>query len=186
MSYSIKKQFDIPFSEAVEKVKTALSEEGFGVLTEIDVKTTLKKKIDVDWNNYVILGACNPPFAYEALQAEKEVGLMLPCNVIVYEDKGRVFVSAIRPTIAMHMIDNPKLTGIAKKVEDKLVKVISSLNMENSKHPTRKVFDVVCGMELDIENVRHSSEHNGTEYYFCSETCKGHFVDDPEKYAGEN
>ena len=186
MNYSIKKQVNYSFTDAIEKVKALLSEEGFGVLTEIDVKATLKKKLNADWDNYVILGACNPPFAFQALQAEKEIGLMLPCNVIVYEDKGSVFVSVIRPTVAMHMIDNPELADIAKKVEVKLAKIINSLSMENNKHPTRKVFDVVCGMGLDIENVRHSFEHNGVEYYFCSETCKGHFVDDPEKYAGEN
>lgn len=186
MNYSIKKQLNYPFAEAVEKTKAALSEEGFGILTEIDVKATLKNKLDAEWDNYVILGACNPPFAFQALQAEKEIGLMLPCNVIVYMDKGRVFVSVIRPTVAMHMIENSKLANIAKKVEDKLTKMLNNLSMENNKHPTRKVFDVVCGMELDIENVRHSFEHAGIEYYFCSETCKGHFVDDPEKYIGEN
>ena len=185
MNYSIKKQVNYSFADAIEKVKASLSEEGFGVLTEIDVKATLKKKLDTDWDNYVILGACNPPFAFQALQVEKEIGLMLPCNVIVYEDAGNVFVSAIRPTVAMGKINSPALADIAKKVEEKLTKVIKSLSMENSKHPTRKVFDIVCGMELDIENVRHSFEHEGVEYYFCSDNCKDHFVNDPEKYVGD-
>lgn len=186
MDYSIKEQVNLSFPEAVAKTKTALVEEGFGILTEIDVKATLKKKLDAEWNNYVILGACNPPFAFQALKAEKEIGLMLPCNVIVYENGGKVFVSAIRPTVAMNMIDNRELAGIAEKVEKKLSKAIKNVSMENNKHPTRKIFDLVCGMELSIENVRHSFEHNGIEYYFCSETCKGHFVDNPEKYIGEN
>lgn len=127
MNYSIKKQVKYSFADAVAKTKAALSEEGFGILTEIDVKATLKKKLDMDWDNYVILGACNPQFAFQALQAEKEIGLMLPCNVIVYEDKSKVFISAIRPTTAMGMVENPALADIAKKVEEKLTKVINNL-----------------------------------------------------------
>ncbi|CAN5384384.1 DUF302 domain-containing protein [soil metagenome] len=127
MNYSIKKQINSSFADAVAKTKTALSEEGFGVLTEIDVKTTLKNKLNADWDNYVILGTCNPSFAFQALQAEKEIGLLLPCNVIVYEDDGKVFASAIRPTTAMEMVKNPVVSDIAKKVEGKLIKVINSL-----------------------------------------------------------
>ena len=127
MNYGVKKQINYPFTDAVTKTKAALSEEGFGILTEIDVKATLKKKLNADWGNYVILGACNPPFAFQALQAEKEIGLLLPCNVIVYEDAGRVFVSAIRPTVAMEKIKNPALVDIAKEVEDKLTKAINNL-----------------------------------------------------------
>lgn len=127
MSYSIKKQLNISFSDAIEKVKTALTEEGFGILTEINVKATLKKKLNADWDNYIILGACNPPFAFQALQAEKEIGLLLPCNVIVYEDNGTVFVSAIKPTTAMGMVESPVLSDIAKKVEKKLTRVINNL-----------------------------------------------------------
>lgn len=127
MNYGIKKQINYPFTDAVTKTKAALSEEGFGILTEIDVKATLKKKLNADWDNYVILGACNPPFAFQALQAEKEIGLLLPCNVIVYEDAGRVFASAIRPTVAMGKIKNPALVDIAKEVEDKLTKAINNL-----------------------------------------------------------
>lgn len=127
MNYGVKKQINYPFTDAVTKTKAALSEEGFGILTEIDVKATLKKKLNADWDNYVILGACNPPFAFQALQAEKEIGLLLPCNVIVYEDAGKVFASAIRPTVAMGRIKNPALVDIAKEVEDKLTKAINSL-----------------------------------------------------------
>lgn len=127
MDYGYKKQLDIPFAEAVDKTKAGLAEEGFGILTEIDVKATLKKKLNVEYGNYMILGACNPPFAYKALQAEKEIGLLLPCNVIVYEEGGKVFASAILPTVAMGMVDRPGLADIATKVEEKLKKVIDKL-----------------------------------------------------------
>lgn len=127
MNYGYKKQLNVPFAEAVEKTKARLADEGFGILTEIDVKATLKKKLGVEYDNYVILGACNPPFAYQALQAEKEIGLLLPCNVIVYEDSGKIFVSAILPTVAMGMVDQPGLGDIAVKVEEKLKKVVDKL-----------------------------------------------------------
>ncbi|MEJ2568742.1 MAG: DUF302 domain-containing protein, partial [candidate division WOR-3 bacterium] len=107
--------------------KEELKKEGFGILTEIDVKETLKKKLNVDFNKYVILGACNPPFAYKSLQAELDIGLMLPCNVIVYEKENRIFVSAILPTVAMSMIENENLREIAEQVEEKLRKVIDSI-----------------------------------------------------------
>ena len=122
--YSYKKQINGSFEEVVEKTKQALKNEGFGVLTEIDVKDTLKKKLDIDYEDYIILGACNPHFAYKALQAEKEIGLMLPCNVIVYKQDNSVFVSTILPTIAMSSVDNPELKGIAEEVELKLKKVV--------------------------------------------------------------
>lgn len=127
MNYAIRKQTNYSFADAVDKTKTALAEEGFGILTEIDVKATLKKKLHVEWNKYLILGACNPPFAFQALQAEKEIGLLLPCNVIVYEENSKVFVSAIRPIVAMQMIENPAVADVAKKVEEKLIKVINNL-----------------------------------------------------------
>lgn len=127
MDYGIKKQINHSFVDAVARVKDELSKQGFGILTEIDVKKTLKSKLHVEWNNYVILGACNPPFAFQALQAEKEIGLLLPCNVIVYEDGGTVYASAIRPTIAMGMIQNPALADISRKVEGKLTEVINNL-----------------------------------------------------------
>ncbi len=127
MNYSIRKQVNHSFADAVARVKAELSKQGFGVLTEIDVKKTLKDKLHTEWSNYVILGACNPPFAFQALQAEKEIGLFLPCNVIVYEDGGIVYASAIRPTVAMNMIENPALADITGKVEEKLLTVINNL-----------------------------------------------------------
>ncbi len=125
--YGYKKQVSASFEEVLEKTKEELQKEGFGILTEIDVKATLKKKLDIDYDNYLILGACNPPFAYQALQAEKDIGLLLPCNVIVYEQEGKTFISAIMPTVAMSMVDNEELRGIAVQVEQKLNKVIDSI-----------------------------------------------------------
>ncbi|MBK5215438.1 MAG: DUF302 domain-containing protein [Candidatus Pacebacteria bacterium] len=118
---------NITFEEAINKTKAEVVKEGFGILTEIDVKATLKKKLGVDYDNYIILGACNPPFAHKAIQAEKEIGLLLPCNIIVYEDKNQVFVSAILPTVGMSMVDNPLLINIAKEVEVKLLKAIENI-----------------------------------------------------------
>lgn len=125
--YSYTRKFDLPFIKVVEKVKAAFAREGFGILTEIDVKATLKKKLNLDFYNYLILGACNPPFAYQALQAEKEVGLLLPCNVIIYENGERVVVSTILPTVAMGMVDNSLLFDIAKQVEQKLKNAIDNI-----------------------------------------------------------
>lgn len=125
--YGYKKQVNASFEEAVKRTREELQKEGFGVLTEIDVKATLKKKLDVAYDNYIILGACNPPFAYQALQAEKDIGLLLPCNVIVYEDKGKTYVSAILPTVAMSMVENEKLKGVAVQVEGKLKRVIDGI-----------------------------------------------------------
>jgi uncharacterized protein (DUF302 family) len=127
MSYGYKKKVNLPFAEAMEKTKEELKKEGFGVLTEIDVKATLKKKLDVDYDNYAILGACNPPFAYQALKAERDIGLLLPCNVIVYEDAGSTYVSAIVPTVAMSMVQNEELGTIAVEVEQKLEKVVNAI-----------------------------------------------------------
>lgn len=127
MQYGYGKKVGSSFEEAVMEVKDALSKEGFGVLTEIDVKATMKKKLDVDYDNYIILGACNPEFAHKALQEEKEIGLLLPCNVIVYEDSGDVHVSVILPSIAMSMVENENLPYIAKEVEERLKSVIESI-----------------------------------------------------------
>ncbi len=128
MSYYFSQKIRGSFDEAVEKVIASLKEEGFGILTEIDVKQTLKKKLDVDFHNYKILGACNPPFAYKALQAEDKIGTMLPCNVIVQEEKeGEIEVAAVDPVASMKAIDNPDLFGIAQQVRDKLKKVVMSL-----------------------------------------------------------
>ncbi len=127
MEYGYKRKVPLSFIDAVSKVKEELSKERFGVLTEIDVKATLKKKLNVEYENYLILGACNPPFAFRALKSEKEIGLFLPCNVIVYEDSGETFVSAVLPTVAMSMVKNPALVAIADEVETKLKKVVDSL-----------------------------------------------------------
>jgi uncharacterized protein (DUF302 family) len=125
MTYYYSKKVRLGFDEAVSRVTQALKEEGFGILTEIDVKSTLKKKLDVDFRNYRILGACNPPFAYKALQAEDKVGTMLPCNVIVQETiDGGVEVAAIDPVASMKAIENPKLQEIAETIGQKLKSII--------------------------------------------------------------
>ena len=115
------------FEDAVKKTKEELQKEYFGVLTQIDVKKTMKAKLDVDFENYIILGACNPPFAHKALMAEKEIGLLLPCNVIVYVENNKTFVSAIKPTIAMNMIDNDAMKELAEQVEAKLKTVVDGV-----------------------------------------------------------
>jgi uncharacterized protein (DUF302 family) len=125
--YGYKKSLNIPYEEAIKRTKEELKKEGFGVLTEIDVKETLRKKLNVDFDKYTILGACNPPFAYKSLQAELDIGLMLPCNVIVYENEEQTFVSSILPTAAMSMIKNEKLRKIAEQVEEKLKRTIDNI-----------------------------------------------------------
>ena len=127
MDYFYKKETPLAFGVAVEKTKAELAKEGFGILTEIDVKATLKKKLDVAYDNYTILGACNPPLAYQALQAEKDIGLLLPCNVVVYEDGGKVYVSAIVPSVAMSTVQSPSLEVIATEVDGKLKRVIDAV-----------------------------------------------------------
>ena len=128
MSYYFSKIVNEGFDKAIENVTTKLKEEGFGILTEIDVKETLKKKLDVDFKKYKILGACNPPFAYKALQSEDKIGIMLPCNVVVEEHSdGRVEVSAVDPLASMQAIQNEKLGAIALEVRDKLKRVIDRL-----------------------------------------------------------
>ncbi len=128
MSYYFSKKLKGSLEEVVEKVTVSLKNEGFGVLTEIDVKETLKKKLDVDFHKYRILGACNPLFAYKALQAEDKIGIMLPCNVIVQEKvEGEVEVAAVDPVASMKAVDNPDLSSIAKQVQEKLQHVIESL-----------------------------------------------------------
>ena len=128
MSYYFSTTMEVPFDEAIEKVTDELKKQGFGVLTDIDVKATLKKKLDVDYQKYRILGACNPPFAYQALQAEDKIGTMLPCNVIVQEtEDGKVEVSAVDPLASMQAIQNTKLRDIANQVQAKLKKVIDNL-----------------------------------------------------------
>ena len=128
MQYSFNKILDMSFDDALNRVVDELRKEGFGVLTDIDVQMTLKKKLDVDFRKYSILGACNPPFAYKALQAESRIGTMLPCNVIVQEtERGEVEVSAIDPISSMQAIENPELQDVANQVQAKLKKVVESL-----------------------------------------------------------
>jgi uncharacterized protein (DUF302 family) len=127
MTYYYSKTVQLGFDEAVSRITQALKEEGFGILTDIDVKSTLKKKLDVDFRNYRILGACNPPFAYKALQAEDKVGTMLPCNVIVQETAdGDVEIAAIDPIASMKAIENPNLREVAEVVGQKLKTVIQN------------------------------------------------------------
>ncbi|HEY9170585.1 MAG TPA: DUF302 domain-containing protein [Lutibacter sp.] len=126
--YFSKSLVNVTFDEAIEKVTKSLKEEGFGILTEIDIKTTLKKKLDVDFYNYKILGACNPPFAYKALLAEDKIGAMLPCNVIVQEkEAGKVEVSAVDPAASMQAVENGELIDIANEIRARLQKVIEAL-----------------------------------------------------------
>jgi uncharacterized protein (DUF302 family) len=128
MKYYFEKTTDYAFEEAVEKVTEELKKEGFGVLTEIDVQATLKKKLDVDFRKYLILGACNPPFAHKALQAENKIGAMLPCNVIVQElDNGKTEVAAVDPVASMKAVQNDKLGEIADEIRAKLEKVIENV-----------------------------------------------------------
>ena len=127
--YGIGTTLSIAYDEAVDKVTGALKTEGFGVLTEIDVKATLRKKLDVEFRRYVILGACNPPLAHQALTSELDIGLLLPCNVIVYEDdQGNTVVSALNPMVALGVVDNPSLLGVAEQVTERLKRVIAGLD----------------------------------------------------------
>ena len=125
--YGFSKTVDVPYEAAVEKVRAALKEEGFGVLSEIDIKEKLKEKLGVDFRRYVILGACNPSLAYETLQEEIEIGLLLPCNVIVYEQDGRIVVSAVDAAKMLSVVGNPRLESSAGKVNEKLRRVIDGL-----------------------------------------------------------
>ena len=128
MSYYFNKTISGNFDDVIFKVTDELKKEGFGILTEIDVKETLKKKLDVDFKKYKILGACNPPFAYEALKAEDKIGTMLPCNVIVIEQApGQIEVAAIDPIASMQAVGNPNLGKVASEVQSKLRKVVESL-----------------------------------------------------------
>ena len=128
MSYYVSRMLPITFTEAVTRTTDALKKEGFGVLTEIDVKETLKSKIGVDFSNYKILGACNPALAYEAIKLESKVGTMLPCNVVVRDaGNGQTEVAAIDPVASMQAIDNPELKRVAAQVRAKLENVIAQL-----------------------------------------------------------
>jgi uncharacterized protein (DUF302 family) len=128
MDYHITKTVSGSFEETIERVTGALQAEGFGVLTEIDVRETLKQKLDVDFRKYRILGACNPPLAHRALEAEDKVGTMLPCNVVVQEtEPGRVEVSAFDPLAAMQAIANPELRAVAEEAQARLRRVVEAI-----------------------------------------------------------
>ena len=128
MTYYFSKAIGMHFAQAVQHVTDALANEGFGVLTTIDVRATLKKKLDVDFRPYTILGACNPEFALKALESEDVIGTMLPCNVVVQDiGKGMVEVSAVDPVASMMAVKNPKLSSIASEVRDLLQQVVSGL-----------------------------------------------------------
>lgn len=128
MTYYIATSLDGSFEATIARVEAALKEEGFGVLTRIDVRETMKAKLDKDFRPYVILGACNPTLAYEALQLEDKVGTMLPCNVVVQQpSRGKIEVAAVDPVASMQAIDNPQLKEAAKAVREKLSRVIASL-----------------------------------------------------------
>ena len=129
MKYYISKKIDATFEQAIDEVKEALGIEGFGVLSEINIHEKLKEKLDVDFRRYTILGACNPAYAYKALQHEDKIGTMLPCNIVVQElGKNEIEVSAIDPIASMMAIENPKLAKIAGEIKGKLERVIASLH----------------------------------------------------------
>lgn len=121
-----------PYEETIERVTAALKDEGFGVLTTIDVRSTLKEKLGVDTKNYVILGACNPQLAHTALEKEHEIGLLLPCNVIVYDDEGTIHVSALDPEAAMQLTGNADVGPIARDAKQRLERVIARLSSDGS------------------------------------------------------
>lgn len=126
MEYGYKKSAEGTFGEVLERTRMALAAEEFGIITEIDVRATMQKKLGVSYDNYIILGACNPAFAHRALEADKEIGLLLPCNVIAYEDAGAVFVAAILPTVALSVAHLPELADLALVVEEKLKRAVDA------------------------------------------------------------
>lgn len=130
-AYGIRIELPIGYEAAIERVTAALKTEGFGVLTTIDVKQTIKQKLDKDFRKYTILGACNPPIAYRALSAETELGLLLPCNVIVYEtEPGKSAVASIAPLVSMSRVGNPELAPLGAEVDGKLRRVLAALETE--------------------------------------------------------
>ena len=127
MAYASRTQMNLPYEQAVERVVAALKEEGFGVLTDVDVKATLKQKLDADFRKYVILGACNPSLAHQALNTELEVGLLLPCNVIVYEEDGGSVVSIVDPLSMLGVVENAGLELVAQEAQVRLQRVMKAL-----------------------------------------------------------
>jgi uncharacterized protein (DUF302 family) len=127
MHYGFSKTTNYGFEQAIEKVTEELKKEGFGILSSIDVKETLKKKINVDFKNYTILGACNPPLAHQALQTEEELGLLLPCNVIVYEKDDKTVVSVFDANVMTKLVENPEIKNVAEQVKNKLERVLAAV-----------------------------------------------------------
>ncbi|MCW8811809.1 MAG: DUF302 domain-containing protein [Ignavibacteriaceae bacterium] len=127
MQYGFSKTVDMPYEQTIEKVTAELKKEGFGVLTSIDVKETLKQKINVDFKKYAILGACNPPIAHRALQEEEELGLLLPCNVIVYEKDNKTRVSIFDPMVMTWIMENDNMKPIATEVQERLQRVLKAI-----------------------------------------------------------
>ncbi len=127
MRYGFSKTVSLNFDQAIEKVTEELKKEGFGVLTTIDVQDTLKKKLNVDTNRYTILGACNPPFAHKALQAEEMIGLLLPCNVVISEHEGQTRVAVFDPRVMTSLVDNPDISPIADEVSSRLQRVLAAV-----------------------------------------------------------
>ena len=125
---ALRTKLAVPYDQAIERVTAALKTEGFGVLTEIDVKATLKKKLDVDFRRYAILGACNPPLAHRALSTTLDIGLLLPCNVIVYEDDGGSAIAILDPLAMLGIVDNPKLEPVAQEARARLQRVVDALD----------------------------------------------------------
>jgi uncharacterized protein (DUF302 family) len=127
ISYGFKKEVKLSFDQAVEVVTQELKKEGFGILTTIDVREKFREKLGIDFPYYLILGACNPDLAHQALLAEEDIGLLLPCNVVVYDGDGKTILSIVKPSIAMGMVDNPDLSRAAAEVEAKLKRVFDSV-----------------------------------------------------------
>jgi len=128
MKYYFEKQTDYDFVNSINRIKEELAKEGFGILAEINMSETLKKKLDIDYKPYTILEACNPPFAYQSLQAEENIGIMLPCNIVIREiDQNRVKVSVVNPISAMKAVKNSKMDDIAKKIQTKLKRALQNV-----------------------------------------------------------
>jgi len=134
-SYYQKRKVGMPFDQAIARVREALADEGFGILSEIDVRATLQKKLQVEFRPYTILGACNPPLAHKALTAERDIGVLLPCNVVVYEgdDPGESVIAAVDPEISLGRVGNPELAPLAKEVKQRLGRVLDSVGANRPK-----------------------------------------------------
>jgi uncharacterized protein (DUF302 family) len=126
--YEFTKELNLPYEKAALMVREALQKEGFGIVTEINIKEKLKEKLSIEFKKYTILGACNPPFALRALKIEENVGLLLPCNVVLYEKDGKTVLAIMRPTAAMSMVDNPELQAVATEIERKLKHVYEAVH----------------------------------------------------------